>query len=158
MGAQAEYARALVSRYNALVSAKTGEWEGYRARVQAESARMEALGKQSGALLDAYRIDMTAIQAQAEMYTKQWEVTIEQKKAAAQIAMAAEKMNSDIINQTEARHIDAIKVGTQVYAQLTASAYSMMSVNARVSGDTQTSISYSYKGDVSDKVAPITQI
>ena len=158
VGAQAEYARALVSRYNALVSAKTGEWEGYRARVQAESARMEALGKQSGALLDAYRIDMTAIQAQAEMYTKQWEVTVEQKKAAAQIAMAAEKMNADIIGQAEARHIDAVKVGTQVYAQLTASAYSMLKVSAGVDARSSMNIGYNYSGQMTSIAAGPTAI
>ena len=153
VGAQAEYARAMVSRYNALVSAKTGEWEGYRARVQAESVRMDALGKQSGAMLDAYRINMTGIQAQAEMHTKQWEVAIKQKEAAAQIGMQAEKMNADIVASADARRLDAVKAGTQVYAQLVASAYSMMKVSAGVDGRSSTSVSYNYAGRVTDIAA-----
>lgn len=148
VGAQAEYARALVSRYNALVSAKAGEWDGYKAKVQAESARIEALGKQSTSLLDSYRIEMTSTQAKAEMYTKQWEVAIKQKEASAQIAMSAEKMNHDIVASADARRIDAVKAGTQVYAQLVASAYSMMKVSAGVDARSSTSVGYNYSGQM----------
>lgn len=156
VGAQAEHSRALISRYQALISAKTGEWEGYRARVLAESTRIEALGKQSGALLDGFRAETQALSAQAELQTKVWESNMKQYEAGVQVAMQAAKINNDAAIQTNNARMDAAKAGTQVFAQLTSSAYSMMHANAGISGSASMGVSYSYSGDVTGTVPAIS--
>ena len=156
VGAQAEHSRAQISRYQALISAKTGEWEGYRARVQAESARVEALGKQSSALLEGYRAQTQTILAQAQLQTTVWEANMKQYEAGTQVAMQAAKINADAAIQTNNARMDAAKAGTQVYAQLTSSSYSMMHAQANINGNANMGVTYSYSGEVSGTVPVIS--
>lgn len=158
VGAQAERSRALISRYTALVQAKAGEWDGYRAKVSAESERIRALGIQSSTLLDSYKAAVSSIQAQGEMMAKVWESNIKQYEAGQQTAIAAARLNHDSVIQTNNARLDAAKVGAQVYAQLTSSAYSMIHASAGVSASGGTSVSYSYGGDVNGTVTPIPSI
>lgn len=158
VNAVAERSRALVSRYSALASAKAAEWEGYRSQVQAESTRIDALAKQSGALLDSFRAELAANQATAQMQTTVWESNMKQYEAGVNVAMQAARINNDATIQTNNARLDAAKAGTQVFAQLTASAYSMMHTSAGVSGSSSTGVGYSYSGAVTGSVAPITAI
>lgn len=158
VNAQAEKARADLSQYTALVQAKTAEWEGYRAQVEAERSRIAALGEQSGALLDGYKAATTAIVAEAEMQTRVWETEIKNYEAGQQVAIQAGKVNADSVIATNNARLDAAKVGAQVYAQLTASAYGMVNASASVSGSGSTSVSYSYSNDTTAAVAPITSV
>lgn len=158
VGAQAEHSRALISRYSAMATAKTGEWEGYRARIQAEGARIDALGRQSSALLDGYRAENAAAQAKAELQTKVWETNMRQYEAGIQVSMQTAKINHDAAIQTNNARLDAAKAGTQTYAQLMASAYSMMHASAGISGSASMSVGYSYGGDVAGTVGAITSI
>ena len=155
VGAQAEYSRALISRYQALISAKTGEWEGYRARVQAEGTRLDALGKQSSALLEGYRSVNAATMAKAELQSKVWETSMKQYEAGVNVSMQAAKINNDAAIQTNNARLDASKAGTQTYAQLTSSAYSMMHASAGITSSGSTTVGYSYGGDVSGTVSPV---
>ena len=158
VNAQAEKSRALVARYSALAQAKAGEWGGYQARISAESTRIEALGKQSGALLDKFRAETAAIQAKAEMNTQIWTANMKQYEAGTSVALQAARINNDAAIQTNNARLDAAKAGTQVYAQLTASSYGMMHAQAGISGQAQMSIGYNYKGEVSGSVSPITSM
>lgn len=146
--AQAEKSRALVSRFQALAQAKSSEWEGYRARVAAEGLRLDALGKQSAAMLDAYRVANAAIQSKAELQTKVWETSMRQYEAGIQVSLQTARMNNEAVIAANNARADAAKVGTQVFAQLTASAMNMMHTSAGISGSASRneSHSYSYEG------------
>lgn len=158
VNAVAERSRALVSRYSALASAKAAEWEGYRAQVQAESSRIDALAKQSDALLDGFRAELAANQAAAQMHTTVWESNMKQYEAGMQVSMQAARINNDAVIQTNNARLDAAKAGTQVFAQLAASAYSMMHTSAGVSGSSSTGVSYGYSGSVNARVSPVTSV
>ena len=158
VGAQAERARAEVSRFNALYQAKSAEWEAYRAQVGAESERIRALGVQSGTQLDAYKATVASITAQAEQQTAIWTGNMKQYEAGQNIAIQTAKINNDAVIMTNNARLDAAKTGAQIYAQLTSSAYSMIHAQAGISGTAGTSVSYSYSNDTTTSVPPITSI
>lgn len=158
VGAQAEKAKAELARYNALVSAKTAEWDGYKAKVQTEGERIKALGIQSGALLDGYKAEAAAIESEAKMITMRWETQIKDYEASQQLMLQTAKINADVALQTNNARLDAAKVGAQVYAQLTSSAYGMVNASASISGSASNSVSYSYGGDVNADVSPKTVV
>lgn len=149
VGAQAERARAEISRYSALYQAKASEWDGYRAKVGAEQARIQALGLQSNALLDGYRAAAAATTAKAEMQTKIWETQIRQYEAGQNITLQAAKINADNLMTANNARLDAAKVGAQVFAQLASSAYGMIQANASIGANTNVnygnSVNYSYE-------------
>ena len=157
-GAQAEKARAEISRYTALAQAKEAQWRGYTAQVEAERSRIAALGTQSTALLEGYKAGAAAVETEAGMHTKVWETQIRQYEASQNIAIQAAKINGDFTIQTNNARLDAAKAGTQVYAQLTSSAYGMMHTSAGISGSASMSVGYSYGGDVSGTVSPVQSI
>lgn len=162
VGAQAEAARLELGRYEALARAKSSEWDGYRARVEAERARITALGMQSGSLLDGYKAAATAIEASAGMHTRIWEGQIKNYEASQQIAIQAAKINGDNLIQANNARLDAAKVGAQVYAQLAASAYAGISANAGITGagseslDRRISVEYRYENETSSKPGNMT--
>lgn len=158
VGAQAEKAKAELARYNALVSAKTAEWDGYKTKVQTEGERIKALGIQSGALLDGYKAEAAAIESEAKMVTMRWETQIKDYEASQQLMLQTAKINADVALQTNNARLDAAKVGAQVYAQLTSSAYGMVNASASISGSASNSVSYSYGGDVAGEVTPKTAV
>ncbi len=158
VGAQADKARAEISRYSALYQAKASEWEGYRAQVIAESERIKALGVQSGALLDGFKAELAAVTAEAEMNTTVWKGNMAQYEAGQNIAIQTAKINNDAMIMTNNAHLDAAKTGAQIYAQLTASAYSMIHASAGVSGSSGMSVNYGYSNDTTTAVPPITSI
>ncbi len=158
VGAQAEKAKADLARYNALVQAKSSEWDSYRVKVQAESERIRALGVQSGALLDGFKAQAAAIEAEAKMHTMVWETQIKDYEAGQQLVLQTAKINADVALQANNARLDASKVGAQVYAQLTSSAYGMINASASISGSASNSVSYSYGGDVSSEVSPKTSV
>lgn len=158
VGAQAEKAKAELGRFNALVQAKTAEWEGYKTKVQAEGERIRALGTQSGAMLDGYKASTAAIEAEARMQTMVWETQIKDYEASQQLMIQTAKINGDNVISANNARLEASKVGAQVYAQLTASAYSMVHASAGITAGANTSVAYSYGGDVAGDVSPIASI
>lgn len=158
VGAQAEKARADISRYSALYQAKASEWDGYRAQVAAEGERIRALGMQSNSLLDGFKASTAAIQAQAEQQTSVWRANIAQYEAGQNIAIQTAKINNDAMIYSNNARMEASKVGAQLYAQLTASAYSMINANASVSAGSSMSVGYSYSNDTSSTVPPVAAI
>lgn len=158
VGAQAEEARLNISYYEALTRTKSLEWEGYRAKTEAESSRMRALAAQSGSLLDGYKAAMAAVIASAETTTKVWETQIKQYEAAQQITLNGAKINGDFAIAANNARLDASKVGAQVYAQLTASAYAMIKASAGVQADSRTSVSYQYTNKTTSAAPTLTSI
>lgn len=158
VAAQAEVARLGLSRYEAVARVKSVEWDGYRAVVEAEKSRMQALASQSGALLDGYKAGAAAVEAEAAMHTKVWETQIKDYEASQQIALQTAKLNNDAMQFTYASLLDASKVGAQVYAQLTSSAYSMIHASAGVSASASNGVSYSYSNDTESAAPTVTAV
>lgn len=158
VGAQADKARLELGRYTALYQAKAAEFDGYRARVGAESERIRALGLQSSALLDGYKASAAAIEAESGMHTKIWETEIKNYEAGVSVALQTGKINTDAIIATNNARLDAAKVGAQVYAQLTSSAYSMVNASAGVSASSGMTVGYSYGNDTVSAAPTITTI
>ena len=153
--AQAEKARVQISWYGALSQGKTAEWEGYRAKVGAETARIQALGVQSNSLIDGFKAGAAASQAQGDMNARMWESNIRQYEAGQNYILQGAKINGDFAMQTNNARMEAAKAGAQVYAQLTASAYSMVNASASISGSGSTSVSYSYSNDTDTAVTSV---
>lgn len=152
---QAEFAKAQVTRFSALVQAKAAEWDGYRARIAAQSTKIEALGRQSEALVTGYRAHASAIEFQSNANIKAWDVAVTNYMKGRDVLLQTQKINGDFILATRAASLDAAKAGAQVYAQLTASSYGMMNASAGVSGQGSTSVSYNYGGEVAGTVPPL---
>ena len=158
VGAQAEQARLELGRYDSLVKAKMLEWDGYRAMTEAEKNRMQSLAAQSGALVDGFKAAASATEAEAGMHARIWEAQIKEYEAGQNFALQAAKVNNDAMQFSYASLLDASKVGAQVYAQLTSSAYSMIHASAGVSASSGTSVSYSYSNDTESAPPSITTI
>lgn len=158
VGAQAERAKAEIARYSALYQAKAAEWDGYKAVVGAEGERIRALGIQSSSLLDGFKASTAAVTAEAEMHTTVWRGNMAQYEAGQNVAIQTAKINNDAMLMANNAHLDAAKVGAQVYAQLTASAYSMIHASAGVSGSSGMTVSYGYSNDTTAAVPPVTAI
>lgn len=134
VGAQAEKARVQVSKLQALVAAKGMEWEGWRARLQAASAKVEAAARQSSIMLDGYRAGAGAAEAQAGAYMRRWEADIKQYEAGQNITYQVAKMNTDAVLHTNDARMDASKVGLATSSQRLASAWAMVATSASISG------------------------
>lgn len=158
VNAQAERARAEISRYTALAQAYGAKWDGYRAKVATEGERIRALGLQSNALLDGYRAASAAVVAEAEMNTKVWETNIRQYEAGQNIVLQTAKINNDTLIQTNNARLDAAKVGTQVCAQMASTGYSMMHASAGISASASNSVGYSYSNDTTEAAPTKTAV
>ena len=151
VGAQADKARAELARFSGLAQAKSAEYECYKAAIGAESNRMQALGLQSNALLDAYRVGAQAIDSRGTMYARLFEAECKQYEGTVQAGLQAGKINTDSIIATNNARLEAAKVGAQVYAQLTSSAYGIINASAGVSASGSNSVSYSYSNDTESR-------
>lgn len=154
--AQISAAKLSIARFEAFSRAKVAEFDGYRAQVEAENARMGALGTQSRSLLDGYRAGAAAVESSAAMYTRIWEGQIKNYEASQGIAIQVAKINGDAAMHTNASRLDASKVGAQVYAQLAASAYAMMKVGAQVEGRGSTGVTYQYTNETTTPAPTLT--
>lgn len=154
-GAQADKARAELAFYNSKVQAYSAEWEGWRARVLAESERVKAIAMKGDAALDGFRADVARFSAQAEASTRLFAASISQYEAQKNYVLTGEKLNSEIIRSNNDARLEASKVGAQAYAQLAASAYSIIKAQAQISGSGINSVSYQYSNQTTG-AGPIT--
>jgi hypothetical protein len=157
-GAQAEKARLDLGYYTAQVQAKSAEWESYRARVSAEQSRMQALAQQSGALWEGFKAQASSVESVARTNTQIWEASIRKAEAVQSLGIQAGKANNDAIIATNNARLDAAKVGAQVYAQLTSSAYSIIHASAGVSAGSAMQVSYAYKNDTASTAPTVVGI
>ena len=98
------------------------------------------------------------LQASASLRERAWEASAKQYEAGQNYAMQAAKLNGDWQMQAAEARRDVAKVGTQVYAQLVASALGMVNVSAGISYGQSVGVGYSYGGDVNGPVAPLIDI
>lgn len=128
----------------AKISAKELEWSGWKARLSAEVAKMDAAAKQSAILVDGYRVSANAIEAKAASYMRRWEADIKQYEAGNNISLQTAKLNADVAIQANNARLEAAKIGLTTGAQRVASAWSMVSASAGISG----SSSWNFSGSL----------
>lgn len=134
VGAQAEKARAEVAKYQALISAKELEWNGWRARLSAAVAVVEANAKKAGMIVDGYRIGAYAAEARANAQSRRWESNLKQYEAGMNVTFQAAKINAEAVQHANDARMEAAKVGLTTGSQRLASAWSMVSASAQISG------------------------
>lgn len=139
-GAQAERARVAIAQTQAKIAAKELEWSGWKAKLSAEVAKMDAAAKQSAILVDGYRVSAHAIEAKAASYMRRWEADIKQYEAGSNISLQTAKVNTDVAIQTNNARLEAGKIGLTTAAQRVASAWSMVSTSAAISGSVTQSV------------------
>lgn len=134
VGAQAEKARVEIAKLGARVQAKGLEWDGWKAQLSAASAEVEAAARKSSVIVDGYRVGVSAAESQAGAYMRRWEADIKQYEAGTNIALQAAKINNDAVIHTNDARMEAAKVGLTTSSQRLASAWSMVSAAASISG------------------------
>lgn len=134
VGAQAEKARVEIAKLGARVQAKGLEWDGWKARLSAASAEVEAAARKSSVIVDGYRIGASAAEAQAGAVSRIWESNIKQYEAGTNITLQAAKINTDAVLHANDARMEAAKVGLATSSQRLASAWSMVSAAASISG------------------------
>lgn len=139
-GAQAERARVAIAKTQAKIAAKELEWSGWKAKLSAEVAKMDAAAKQSAILVDGYRVSAHAIEAKAASYMRRWEADIKQYEAGSNISLQTARINTDLAIQTNNARLEAGKIGLTTAAQRVASAWSMVSTSAAISGSVSQSV------------------
>ena len=134
VGGQAEKARVEIARLQAKVQAKSLEWDGWKAKLSAATAQVEAAARKSSIMVDGYRAGVSAAEAQAGAYMRRWEADIKQYEAGTNITFQAAKINTDAVLHTNDARMEAAKVGLTTSSQRLASAWSMVSATAQISG------------------------
>lgn len=134
VGAQAEKARAEIARYQALIAGKQLEWDGWKAQLSAATAEVEAAARQSSIVVDGYRAGASAAEAQAGAFMRRWEADIKQYEAGQTITYQVAKMNTDAVLHANDARMEAAKVGFTAASQRLASAWSMVSASAGITG------------------------
>ena len=122
------------------MQAKSLEWDGWKAKLSAATAQVEAAARKSSVIVDGYRIGVSAADAQAGAYMRRWEADIKQYEAGTNIALQAAKINNDAVIHTNDARMEAAKVGLTTSSQRLASAWAMVSASAQISGSVTQSI------------------
>jgi hypothetical protein len=120
-----------------------------------EAMLAEIQAKRASVAVEAYKAEILRFQAQVEQAVKHWEVQIKQLEAQQTYILEAQKINTEVIRANLSSVLEAAKVGAQVYAQLVASAYSLIHASASVSSGASMSVGYSYSNDT-ESAAPTT--
>ena len=136
---------------------KALEWDGYKAKLSAGEVKMRGLMQGNELLIQKYRTEGDLGVAQYGAAIKKWEVQIKDYEAGKQAAIQTAKINGDQAMHAASVRADAAKVGAQVYAQLTGSAYSMVKAGADMSYRGSLGVQYSYSNKTSNQPTGITQ-
>lgn len=143
---------ARISAYKGRIDAKTAEFDGYRAAVQGESSRIQALTQMSGVVADTYKSEVAATSAYNETLLKQWQVVLDQNQRTAEIGISTAKANAELYISSRSLGLEAAKTGAQVAAQIGSAA-----INAvNFSGSVSSSEGFSQSVGVSNSVSSST--
>ena len=156
VSAASEQAQVNIKYFESMVAAKADEWRAWTARVQGETARVQAVAAQSSSILDGYRAALAGVSAQVDQDVKHWQTAIGLYSAQKEYTLSAQKLNSDAIVTAKQTQLEVGKVGSQVMAQLVGSAYGMIHTSASIDAKGSTSVSYNYSGATNSDVAPVT--
>jgi hypothetical protein len=147
---------AKLDQFKAQITAKTLEYDGYKALVNGLSAQVDAEAKANVSISEVYRATISGLSAYNETLTKQWQVALDEAERVTEIGVKAAEANAQLYMTTRSLALDAAKVGAQVEAQLGAAAIgainwsSNVAFHDTVSESTSNSfgINYNYSGTV----------
>lgn len=134
---------ARISELEGKIKIKQSEYDGYKATVEGESARIRGLSEYNSALTDQYKGDVQASAALNDALSRQWSATIEYIKGKAEVATQVAKTNSDIITASANVQVEAAKAAGQIAAQIGAAALSAYNISASASMSASASVSAS---------------
>ena len=129
-----------VAKYQAMISAKGLEWDGWKTQIASATARVESAARLSSITIDGYRAGATAAEAQAGAVMRQWESNIKQYEASKELTYRVAKSNADAVAHAQDMNMEANKVSLATQAQSVASAWAMVSASA----DVKSSMNYNY--------------
>jgi hypothetical protein len=127
-------------------------------REQVAVAVFQAEVEAFNAELNGFRAEVESYSAQVSADMKHWEAEIAQLSAQQTYVLTAQKLNTEIARANLATVLEAAKTGAQVYAQLTAAAYSMIHASASVSAGSSNSVGYTYNNTTATSPASVTAI
>lgn len=134
VGAQAERARVEVAKFQAHVAAKSLEWDGWKARLSAATARIEAAARRASIMVDGYRAGAAAAEAQATSYMRRWEADVKQYEASQELTFRVAQANAQAVQHANDARMEAAKVMLATSMQKVASSWSAVSASAQISG------------------------
>ena len=140
VGAQAEKARVEVAKYQAQIAAKGLEWDGWKARLSAATARVEAAARQASIVVDGYRLGASAAEAQAGAYMRRWEADIKQYEAGKELTFRVQQANALAVTHANDARMEAAKVQLATAMQRVASSWAAVSASASIEGRVSQSI------------------
>lgn len=111
-----------IAAYRGRLDANISLWTGYKAAIEGEAAKAQAISSFNSSLADEYKAEVAAVTSYNETLTKQWQVAIDQAQRVTDIGVSAAKANAELYMTTRSLALDAAKVGSQVSAQLGAAA------------------------------------
>jgi hypothetical protein len=126
--------------------------------IQLETAIADIAYKRTAVTVDQYKAEIMRFEAEVSQDVKHWEAQIKQYEAQITYTLNAQKLNAEITRANASSILDAAKVGAQVYAQLTASAYSLIHASASVSAGASNSVSWSYSNDTATAPSSVTSV
>mgnify|MGYP000031137684 FL=1 len=150
-GVQLEAARVGIANLDAQVRAKALEWDGYKAKLDVAKIELQGTIQNNELLIAKYRTEGELGVAQYGSAIKKWEVQLKDYEAGKMAMIQTAKINGDNAMHAASIRADAAKVGAQVYAQLTGSAYSMMKVGADISHKGSLGVLYQYQNKTSSQ-------
>lgn len=89
---------------------------------------------------DGNQLDTELLAAMKEQGMRRWEADIKQYEASSNISLQTAKINTDVAIQTNNARLEAAKIGLATSAQRVASAWSMVSASAAISGSVSQSV------------------
>lgn len=141
VGAQAEKARVAVAKFQALISAKALEWDGWKAKLAASTAKMDAATRQASIIVDGYKLGAMAAEAQAGSLMRRWEADIKQYDAGKELTFRVAQSNATAVTHANDARMEAAKVQLATAMQKVASSWAAVSASAQISGSVQQNIS-----------------
>jgi hypothetical protein len=165
------------------IAAYQAQWEGWKARVQAEAERIRAIAAKTSAAVQAYqaqwdgakvrvlaeservkalvegfRAETDLFRAAVSQDIEFWRASIASYEATRSYVLQSAKINSDITRSNRDSVLEAGKAQAQIFSQMAAAAIGRLNVSAGVDGRSSTNVSYQYSGQVDSTVTPIASI
>lgn len=152
--AQVKQIEARIRAFEGKINVKNAEWDGYKAVIQGETARVQGLASVNQALADAYKAEVQGTATYNETLTKQWQVALDQAQRVSEIGVNAAKANAELYMTQRSLALEASKVGAQVSSQLGAAALNAVNWSTSYQNSDAKSTSESYNS--SNQVSNVT--
>lgn len=128
-------ANATIQRNNALVARYSAEVDGYKAEVQAALSTLQATIEAYGLQIQSFDSQVKLAATRIDADIKSYDTQMTHESNLVQIQMKEAEINLNAAIESHKIHVEALKAGANVSAQLAASAMSSVSAAAQLSYD-----------------------